>query len=196
MFQKVKWAFKLLPSMASVWQYLLWPAYFGYVVHIIPCLEELKSVEGTVLMHSVYAISHNKEIASALIKIFEGRITPLTPFNMCMLLSVASLDRYNSKCIDLLIRKLGTQFLFAGNSNVVPWFPEMSTGSTMVADIDRLLLEVISRSQEWTSAIAPLIDLATACLEKKKGLTAIGQLILVNCFHRIEAVRERVLDLL
>ncbi|XP_005802303.1 Fanconi anemia group I protein [Xiphophorus maculatus] len=64
--------------------------------------DQLRHVEGTVILHIVFAIRLDNELGRELLKSFKTSYGDLCPFSVALLLSVARIQRYEEQVFDLL----------------------------------------------------------------------------------------------
>ncbi|XP_014858692.1 PREDICTED: Fanconi anemia group I protein [Poecilia mexicana] len=64
--------------------------------------DQLRHVEGTVILHVVFAIRLDHELGRELLKSFKTSYGDLCPFSVALLLSVARVQRYEEQVFDLL----------------------------------------------------------------------------------------------
>ncbi|XP_043980930.1 Fanconi anemia group I protein [Gambusia affinis] len=64
--------------------------------------DQLRHVEGTVILHIVFAIRLDHELGRELLKSFKTSYGDLCPFSVALLLSVARIQRYEEQVFDLL----------------------------------------------------------------------------------------------
>ncbi|XP_062944842.1 Fanconi anemia group I protein isoform X2 [Cynocephalus volans] len=180
---------------------------------------ELRHVEGTIILHIVFAIQLDCELGRELLKQLKARQqgdsnNNLCPFSIALLLSVTRIQRFEEQVFDLLktsvIKSFKDRQLLQGSKflqNLIPHRPCVST----------MILEVVKNSvHSWDHAIQGLVQLGfilmdsygprkildRKTIETNPGLSRmpnqqackLGANILLETFKIHEMIRQEILE--
>ncbi|XP_025775544.1 Fanconi anemia group I protein isoform X2 [Puma concolor] len=180
---------------------------------------ELRHVEGTVILHIVFAIKLDCELGRELLKHFktgqQGDFSNNTcPFSIALLLSITRIQRFEEQVFDLLKTSIVKSFkdlqLLQGSKFLQNLVPHRSCVST-------LILEVVKNSvHSWDHVTQGLVELGfilmdsygpkkildgkaietSSCLSKKPTQHAckLGADILLETFKIHEMIRQEILE--
>lgn len=100
--------------------------------------DQLRHVEGTVILHIVFAIRLDHELGREFLKTFKTSYVDLCPFSVALLLSVARIQRYEEQVFDLLkgavIKSFKDEHLKQGSKVLRELFPQHQSVSQMILD--------------------------------------------------------------
>ncbi|XP_040824470.1 Fanconi anemia group I protein-like isoform X1 [Ochotona curzoniae] len=179
---------------------------------------ELRHVEGTIILHIVFAIKLDCELGRELLKHLkagqQGDSSNLCPFSIALLLSLARIQRFEEQVFDLLKTSVIKSFkdlqLLQGSKFLQKLVPHRTCVSAMI-------LEVISHSVHcWDHVTQGLVDLGFILMdsygpkkildgkttETSSGLSRmpsqqackLGARILLETFRIHEMVRQEILE--
>uniref|UniRef100_A0A673TR06 FA complementation group I n=1 Tax=Suricata suricatta TaxID=37032 RepID=A0A673TR06_SURSU len=180
---------------------------------------ELRHVEGTVILHIVFAIKLDCELGRELLKHLkagqQGDLSNnICPFSIALLLSVTRVQRFEEQVFDLLKASIVKSFkdlqLLQGSKFLQNLVPQRSCISTMI-------LEVVKNSvHSWDHVTQGLVELGfilmdsygpkkildgktietSSCLSKKpiQHACKLGADILLETFKIHEMIRQEILE--
>lgn len=100
--------------------------------------DQLRHVEGTVILHIVFAIRLDHELGREFLKTFKTSYADLCPFSVALLLSVARIQRYEEQVFDLLkgavIKSYKDEQLQQGSKILQDLLPPHQSVSQMIVD--------------------------------------------------------------
>ncbi|KAK2918014.1 Fanconi anemia group I protein [Channa argus] len=100
--------------------------------------DQLRHVEGTVILHVVFAIRLDHELGREFLKTFKTSYGDLCPFSIALLLSVARIQRYEEQVFDLLkgaiIKSFKDEQLQQGSKFLQNLLPEHCSVAQMILD--------------------------------------------------------------
>ncbi|KAJ8249453.1 hypothetical protein GJAV_G00235090 [Gymnothorax javanicus] len=186
-------------------------------VQSVPC-DQLRHVEGTTILHVVFAVRLDHELGKELLKIVkagQGELGGgLCPFSIALLLSVARIQRYEEQVFELLkaavMRSLKDEQLQAGSMFVQGLVPQ-SQG------VARMILDTVKNSVfGWDHVTQGLVQLGFVLMDSfgpkpgpfgksSEGQTSmvktpaqhacqLGRLILLESFKLHEPIRSEILE--
>uniref|UniRef100_A0A671Y732 FA complementation group I n=1 Tax=Sparus aurata TaxID=8175 RepID=A0A671Y732_SPAAU len=100
--------------------------------------DQLRHVEGTVILHIVFAIRLDHELGREFLKSFKTSYGDLCPFSVALMLSVARIQRYEEQVFDLLkgaiIKSFKDEQLQQGSKFLQDLLPEHCSVAQMILD--------------------------------------------------------------
>ncbi|KAJ0047314.1 hypothetical protein NL108_004221, partial [Boleophthalmus pectinirostris] len=100
--------------------------------------DQLRHVEGTIILHIVFAIRLDHELGREFLKTFKTSYTDMCPFSVALLLSVARIQRYEEQVFDLLkgavIKSFKDEQLQQGSKILKDLLPPHRSVSQMILD--------------------------------------------------------------
>ncbi|XP_008317251.1 Fanconi anemia group I protein isoform X2 [Cynoglossus semilaevis] len=119
--------------------------------------DQLRHVEGTTILHVVFAIRLDHELGREFLKIFKMSYDDLCPFSIALLLSVARIQRYEEQVFDLLkgaiIKSFKDDQLQQGSKFLQDVLPKHCR-------IDRMILDTVKNSVfGWDHVTQGLVQL-------------------------------------
>ncbi|XP_028264400.1 Fanconi anemia group I protein isoform X2 [Parambassis ranga] len=100
--------------------------------------DQLRHVEGTAILHIVFAIRLDHELGREFLKSFKTSYGDLCPFSIALLLSVARVQRYEEQVFDLLkgaiIKSFKDEQLQQGSKFLQDLLPEHCSVAKMIVD--------------------------------------------------------------
>ncbi|CAL1595500.1 unnamed protein product [Knipowitschia caucasica] len=100
--------------------------------------DQLRHVEGTVILHIVFAIRLDHELGRDFLKTFKTSYADMCPFSVALLLSVARIQRYEEQVFDMLksavIKSFKDEQLQQGSKILQDLLPKHRSVSQMILD--------------------------------------------------------------
>ncbi|XP_033823746.1 Fanconi anemia group I protein isoform X2 [Periophthalmus magnuspinnatus] len=100
--------------------------------------DQLRHVEGTVILHIVFAIRLDHELGREFLKTFKTSYADMCPFSVALLLSVARIQRYEEQVFDLLkgavIKSFKDEQMQQGSKILQDLLPPHRSVSQMILD--------------------------------------------------------------
>ncbi|KAK2842091.1 hypothetical protein Q5P01_012291 [Channa striata] len=100
--------------------------------------DQLRHVEGTAILHIVFAIRLDHELGREFLKTFKTSYVDLCPFSVALLLSVARIQRYEEQVFDLLkgaiVKSFKDEQLQQGSKFLQDLLPEHCSVAQMILD--------------------------------------------------------------
>ncbi|XP_061891934.1 Fanconi anemia group I protein isoform X2 [Entelurus aequoreus] len=100
--------------------------------------DQLRHVEGTVILHIVFAVRLDHELGREFLKIIKTSYGDLCPFSVALLLSVARIQRYEEQVFDLLkgsiIKSFKDEQMLQGSKFLQDLLPKHCSVSQMILD--------------------------------------------------------------
>ncbi|XP_061773524.1 Fanconi anemia group I protein isoform X2 [Nerophis ophidion] len=100
--------------------------------------DQLRHVEGTVILHIVFAVRLDHELGREFLKIIKTSYGDLCPFSVALLLSVARIQRYEEQVFDLLkgsiIKSFKDEQILQGSKFLQDLLPKHCSVSQMILD--------------------------------------------------------------
>eukprot|EP01135_Chromosphaera_perkinsii_P012201 Nk52_evm20s2612 gene=Nk52_evmTU20s2612 len=128
--------------------------------NITRATENLKRIEGTILLHMDFAVKQDHDLGKELLKLIKGplRTTMFRPFSVGLLLTLSRIHRFQSLVLDLMKTCLITYFRDSENSLRFDW---LDTKEFFVrCSIDDVIMETLQNSRfGWDYAIQGLVNL-------------------------------------
>ncbi|KAM9375874.1 Fanconi anemia group I protein [Pholidichthys leucotaenia] len=125
--------------------------------------DQLRHVEGTVILHIVFAIRLDHELAREFLKSFKTSYGDLCPFSVALLLSVARIQRYEEQVFDLLkgaiIKSFKDEQLQQGSKLLQDLLPGHCS-------VDQMILDTVKNSVfGWDHVTQGLVQLGFFLLD-------------------------------
>uniref|UniRef100_A0A4W2C9L4 FA complementation group I n=1 Tax=Bos indicus x Bos taurus TaxID=30522 RepID=A0A4W2C9L4_BOBOX len=181
-------------------------------------LDELRHVEGTIILHIVFAIKLDFELGRELLRHLkatqQGDFSSICPFSIALLLSVTRIQRFEEQVFDFLKSSVIKNFkdlqLLQGSKYIQSLFPNECCISTMI-------LEVVNNSvHSWDHVTQGLVEFGFILMdsygpkkildgktaETSSGLSRmpnqhackLGANILLETFKIHEMIRQEILE--
>ncbi|KAK7891742.1 hypothetical protein WMY93_023705 [Mugilogobius chulae] len=100
--------------------------------------DQLRHVEGTAILHIVFAIRLDHELGREFLKTFKTSYADMCPFSVALLLSIARIQRYEEQVFDLLkgavIKSFKDEQLQQGSKIIQDLLPQHRCVSQMILD--------------------------------------------------------------
>uniref|UniRef100_A0A3Q3XBG5 Uncharacterized protein n=1 Tax=Mola mola TaxID=94237 RepID=A0A3Q3XBG5_MOLML len=119
--------------------------------------DELRHVEGTIILHMVFAIRLDHELGREYLKNFKTSYGDLCPFSIALLLSVARIQRYEEQVFDLLKGAIIKNFKDEQLQQASKFLQELLLGHCSVA---QMVLDTVKNSVfGWDHVTQGLVQL-------------------------------------
>jgi Fanconi anemia group I protein len=165
-------------------------------------VEQLRQIEGTVLLHVDVALKQDSSLASSFLKTLQKESDTRSTFMTAFLLALSRSPRHQDAVMKLLMAMVtsGTEDLLA-NSHA--WSNgALKQGERPPGAVKAMLMETIARAQNgWQVIVQPIMTLALACLENKSrnkvladSMRSLGSEMLETTFRLHESVQGEILS--
>nr|CAG8603704.1 2479_t:CDS:10 [Entrophospora candida] len=178
---------------------------------------QLNIMEGTIIIHINFAITQDQELGNEFLRYMKsGKASLLTPFNLCCLLSMARIHRFQDLVFDYLKSSIMAVYKDKEKLESAKWISKLDISQIVsLIPLDDLFKKVLKKTSfGYDNVIQSLVQLGTfimdstissaSCVkitEKKIGsktpneaASDLGVIILLEMFKMHEMVRVEILD--
>ncbi|CAM9697989.1 unnamed protein product, partial [Ectocarpus fasciculatus] len=138
--------------------------------------EELRFVEGTILLHFNFAMKQDHSLASCVLKGFQRRAAAaevgraFTPFRLALLLSLSRIQRFQQPVLDLVEEIVSDGLVYDHLREGSADGEDGGNGSSSSAkEVERVLLTVVAFSRGWDHLVDSLLRLGLRLLDRGGG---------------------------
>ncbi|CAJ0925442.1 11566_t:CDS:10 [Entrophospora sp. SA101] len=178
---------------------------------------QLNIMEGTIIIHINFAITQDQELGNEFLRYMKsGKASLLTPFNLCCLLSMARIHRFQDLVFNYLKSSIMAVYKDKEKLESAKWISKLDISQIVsLIPLDDLFKKVLKKTSfGYDNVIQSLVQLGTfimdstissaSCVkitEKKIGsktpneaASDLGVIILLEMFKMHEMVRVEILD--